>query len=160
MQVIIMIRHYFNGDGTFTDNATELGVLHTAMGRGLVCYDYDRDGDLDMLIANRGEAPTLYRNNSFVGDNNFLNIRLKGTQNNPHAVGARITITINGNQQIRELQLGNNYISQNPVEAHFGLGTSQAVDQVRITWPGLAGNESELTNVDANQILVIHQPEF
>ncbi|MFT5452105.1 MAG: hypothetical protein ACI9N9_001592 [Enterobacterales bacterium] len=149
-----------NGDGTFTDRATELGMLHTAMGRGLVCYDYDRDGDLDMLIANSGEAPTLYRNNSFVGDNNFLNIRLKGTQNNPHAVGARITITINGNQQMRELQLGNNYISQNPVEAHFGLGTSQKVDQVRITWPGLAGNESELTNVDANQFLVIHQPEF
>jgi hypothetical protein len=50
-----------NGDGTFTDRAAELGMTHTAMGRGLVCYDYDRDGDLDMLIANSGEAPSLYR---------------------------------------------------------------------------------------------------
>ncbi|MDH3512449.1 MAG: CRTAC1 family protein, partial [Gammaproteobacteria bacterium] len=148
-----------NGDGTFTDRATELGVSHTAMGRGLVCYDYDRDGDLDMLIANSGEAPSLYRNNSFAGSNNFLNIRLHGRPDNPHAVGAQIYVSTNGQEQMRELQLGNNYISQNPVEAHFGLGTSQMVDKVRIVWPGLEASVSELTNVEANRFLVVHQPE-
>jgi hypothetical protein len=60
---------------------------------------------------------------------------------------------------MRELQLGNNYISQNPIEAHFGLGNSRVVDSVRIVWPGLEGAVSELTNVEANGFLVIHQPE-
>jgi len=149
-----------NGDGTFTNRATELGVSHTAMGRGLVCYDYDRDGDLDMLIANSGEAPSLYRNNSFADSNNFLNIRLQGRPDNPHAVGAQIYVSVDGQEQMRELQLGNNYISQNPVEAHFGLGNSAIVDSIRIVWPGLEGSVSELSNVDANRFLVIHQPDF
>jgi hypothetical protein len=148
-----------NEDGTFTERANELGVLHTAMGRGLVCYDYDRDGDLDMLIANSGEAPTLYRNNSFAEGNNFLNVRLKGHADNPLAVGAKIYVSTNGQEQMRELQLGGQYISQNPVEAHFGIGASQIVDTVRIVWPGIEGSESELTNVEVNRFLVIHQPE-
>ena len=148
-----------NGDGTFTDRAAELGMTHTAMGRGLVCYDYDRDGDLDMLIANSGEAPSLYRNNNFAGNNNFLNIRLKGSPDNPHAVGAQIYVSANGQEQMRELQLGNNYISQNPVEAHFGLGSNRIVDTVRIVWPGLEGSVSELKNVEANWFLVVHQPD-
>ena len=148
-----------NGDGTFTDRAAELGVLHTAMGRGLACYDYDRDGDLDMIIANSGAAPTLYRNNSFADGNNFLNIRLKGHAENALTVGAQIYVSTNGQEQMRELQLGNNYISQNPVEAHFGVGDSQIVDSVRIVWPGIEGSVSELRNVEVNRFLVVHQPE-
>ncbi|MFT5676014.1 MAG: hypothetical protein ACI808_001950 [Paraglaciecola sp.] len=148
-----------NGDGTFTERGVELGITHTAMARGLACYDYDRDGDLDMLISNSGLAPTLLRNNNFSTGNNFLNIRLKGKNVNPQAVGARIYISIDGQEQMRELQLGNNYVSQNPVEAHFGLGDSQVIDQVRIVWPGLEGEVSELNNVEANRFLLIHQPD-
>jgi len=148
-----------NGDSTFTERGIELGITHTAMGRGLVCYDYDRDGDLDMLIANSGESPSLYRNNRFSDGNNFLNIQLKGSTVNPQAVGAQIYITVNGIEQMRELQLGNNYVSQSPVEAHFGVADNQVIDQVRIVWPGLAAQTSELTNVQANQFLVIYQPE-
>ncbi|MFT4937551.1 MAG: hypothetical protein ACI88A_000568 [Paraglaciecola sp.] len=151
---------YINdGDGTFTERGVELGITHTAMARGLACYDYDRDGDLDMLISNSGQAPSLFRNNHFSTGNNFLNIRLKGKSINPQAVGARVYISLNGQQQMRELQLGNNYVSQNPVEAHFGLGESQIVDQVRIVWPGLEGEVSELNNVEVNQFLLIQQPD-
>lgn len=148
-----------NGDSTFTEKGIELGITHTAMGRGLVCYDYDRDGDLDMLIANSGESPSLFRNNSFADSNNFLNIQLKGSRLNPQAVGALITITVNGQEQIRELQLGNNYVSQSPVEAHFGIADNQVIDKVQIVWPGLGAETSELTNVQANQFLVIYQPK-
>jgi hypothetical protein len=153
------VLHINNGDGTFTERGTELGITHTAMARGLACYDYDRDGDLDMLISNSAQAPSLFRNNTFSAGNNFLNIRLKGRPINPQAVGARIYISLNGQEQMRELQLGNNYVSQNPVEAHFGLGESQLVDQVRIIWPGLEGDVSELNNVEVNQFLIIHQPD-
>jgi hypothetical protein len=148
-----------NGDGTFTERGVELGITHTAMARGLACYDYDRDGDLDMLISNSGEAPSLFRNNNFSAGNNFLNIRLKGHSSNPQAVGARIYISLKGQEQMRELQLGNNYVSQDAVEAHFGLGENEIVDQVRIVWPGLEGEVSELNNVDANRFLLIHQPD-
>jgi hypothetical protein len=148
-----------NGDRTFTEKGVELGITHTAMGRGLVCHDYDRDGDLDMLIANSGESPSLFRNNIFAQGNNFLNIQLKGSRLNPQAVGAQIYITVNGQEQMRELQLGNNYVSQSPVEAHFGIADSQVVDKVRIVWPGLASQTSELTDVQANQFLVIYQPD-
>ncbi|MFT6731834.1 MAG: hypothetical protein ACJAS9_000007 [Polaribacter sp.] len=149
-----------NQDGTFTERGVELGITHTAMGKGLACYDYDRDGDLDMLIANNGESPSLFRNNNFSENNNFLNIRLKGLAKNPQAVGAKIYITIDGKTQVRELQLGNNYVSQNPVEAHFGLGASQIVSKIRIVWPGLTAGENELVEIEANQFLLIHQPEF
>jgi hypothetical protein len=148
-----------NGDSTFTERGVELGITHTAMGRGLVCHDYDRDGDLDMLIANSGESPSLFRNNSFADGNNFLNIQLKGSRLNPQAVGAQIFITVNGKQQMRELQLGNNYVSQSPVEAHFGIADNQVIEKVRIVWPGLASLISELTNVQANQFLVVYQPD-
>ena len=58
-----------------------------------------------------------------------------------------------------ELQLGSNYLSQNPVEAHFGLGDADIIDSLRIVWPGLEGDVSEFYNVGANQFLLIHQPD-
>jgi hypothetical protein len=148
-----------NGDGTFTERGEELGMTHTAMGRGLACYDYDRDGDIDMLIANSGEAPSLYRNNTFSQGNNFLNVRLKGTANNPHAVGARVYISINGEEQFREMTLGSGFISQNPVEAHFGIGDADVIDKVRIVWPTDNIDVSEILNVEANRFLIITQPD-
>jgi hypothetical protein len=147
-----------NGDQTFTDRATELGVLHTKMARGLVCYDYDRDGDQDMVIANNGGAPTLYQNNTFSNGNNFLNIVLDGTVDNHQGVGARIYITIAGQERMTELQLGNQYLSQNPVEAHFGLGKATQVDRLTVVWPGLEVITTELSDVQANQFLSIPHP--
>lgn len=153
-----VILYVNNGDGTFTDRAVELGLRHTKMARGLVCYDYDRDGDLDMLIANNGDAPTLYRNNNFSSSNNFLSISLQGTTDNYQAVGARVYVTVNGQQRMTELQLGNQYLSQNPVEAHFGLGQATEVELVKIVWPGLDLVTTELENVAANQFLSITHP--
>lgn len=147
-----------NQDGRFTERSAELGVNHTAMGRGLACFDYDKDGDQDMLIANSGESPTLLRNNNFGSENNFINVRLKCDSNNPECVGARVLITIGEEQQMRELQKGNNYVSQNPVVAHFGLGNATSIDEVKIIWPGLDAEQNVLQNVDVNQFLTIHQP--
>ncbi len=149
-----------NGDNTFTERATELGAIHTQMGRGLACFDYDRDGDQDMFIANSGAAPTILRNNHFAQGQHFLNIRLQGLTANPQAVGARVYITVADEQRMIELQLGNNYLSQNPVEAHFGVGLAQQVDSVRIEWPGLGGDITEMENVAIDQFLVIPHPDI
>jgi hypothetical protein len=148
-----------NGDNTFTERATELGAVHTQMGRGLACFDYDRDGDQDMFIANSGAAPTILRNNHFAQGQHFLNIRLQGLATNPQAVGARVYITVVDEERMIELQLGNNYLSQNPVEAHFGVGSAQQIESVRVEWPGLGGDISEMENVAVDQFLVIPHPD-
>jgi len=149
-----------NGDGSFTDRAHELGITHTDIAHGLACYDYDQDGDIDLLISNNGKAPSLYRNNGFGAGNNFLSVRLRGIRENPKAVGARIYLSSAGQEQMRELQLGNHYVSQNPVLAHFGLGTAQTVDRLRIVWPGLDARETTLQNLEANQFLTFKHPEL
>jgi hypothetical protein len=143
-----------NGDGTFTDRAVELGVAHEGQGRGLACFDYDRDGDLDIFIANNSEAPVLYRNergNAL----SWLNVSLRGVAPNTHAVGARVYATSRGRTQMRELRAGCNYVSQDPTEAHFGLGTASVVEELRVVW--LGGQTTTLENVPARQHLVLDQ---
>ena len=144
-----------SGDGGFVERAQELGIDDTGQGRGVVCFDYDRDGDLDIFVANFGESPRLYRND---GGNelNFLNIKLKGPPPNTEAVGARIFLSAGGKTQMREFRSGSNFVSQDPVEAHFGLGGSEVVERIRITWPD--GKRKTLRNVAANQFLVIEYP--
>ncbi len=141
-----------NGDGTFTEQSTVLGVDHTGQGRGLVCFDYDRDGDLDLFIANNGQSPVLYQNN--IGNTaNFLNIKLQGFLPNRDAIGARIYLTAGDITQMREIRAGGNYVSQNPLETHFGLGSITSVDQVRVVWPD--GVSTTLNNIAAGQFLSI-----
>lgn len=142
-----------NGDGSFSEQSVVSGIEDNAMGRGIVCFDYDRDGDQDIFIANYNEAPKLFCNAG--NSNNFLNVRLVETSANTQALGARIYVTTGDTTQMRELRSGNNYVSQNPVEAHFGLAQSDSVDEMRIVWPD--GMESTLENVDANQFLVINR---
>lgn len=147
-------------DGTFVEQASELGVEHTGMGRGLACYDYDRDGDVDLLIANNGASPTLYRNDSDATSKHFVNIRLKGLRDNPQAVGARIYLKTSDTSQMRELQLGNHYVSQNPVEAHFGLAGNANIEEVRIRWPGTGTDDSILTDIPVDHFIVVDHPEL
>lgn len=147
-------------DGTFIEQASQLGVEHTGMGRGLACYDYDRDGDVDLLIANNGASPTLYRNDSDATSKHFVNIRLKGIRSNPQAVGARIYVKTSETSQMRELQLGNHFVSQNPVEAHFGLAGNANIEEVRIRWPGTGTENSVLTDIPVDHFIVVHHPDL
>ncbi|MEE9269492.1 MAG: FG-GAP-like repeat-containing protein [Candidatus Krumholzibacteria bacterium] len=141
-----------NGDGTFTERSAELGFDDTGQGRGLVCFDFDHDGDLDIFVSNNGQPPRLWRND---GGNlgNYLTVRLQGSAPNSECIGARIEVTANGMTQMRELRCGSNYVSQNPAEAHFGLGNADLVDKVRITWPD--GSDSTLSNIWANRRIVV-----
>lgn len=140
-----------NGDGTFTESSLDVGINDRGMGRGLVCFDYDRDGDIDLYIANYNQAPKLLCNSG--NTNNFVNIKLQEKSTNSQALGARIYVTANGIEQMRELRAGNNYVSQNPVEAHFGLGQATRLDSVKIIWPD--GQQSQLKDLDINQFITI-----
>lgn len=144
------------GDGTFTDQASELGLNHVGQGRGISCFDYDRDGDIDIVIANNTGSPSLFRND-LGGANHFLSVKLVGGNNNIDAIGARIYLTIGDVVQMRELTFENNYISHNPVYAHFGVGLHDTIEQLKIVWPG-RDRETVLKDVDANQFLTLVDP--
>src|SRR5438105_1464094 len=123
-----------NGDGTFTERGAELGLADTGEGRGVVAFDYDRDGDLDLFIANNRQAPRPYRNDG-CDTGHFLSLRLRGRAPNTEAIGGRVYVTAGGQTQMRELRAGSNFESQDPADAHFGLGTATNVDEIRIVWP-------------------------
>ena len=141
-----------NKEGGFIERSEEYGLSHVGQGRGISCFDYDHDGDVDILIANNGAAPNLYRNNS-IDENNYMQISLLGVSGNREAVGAKITITVGENAQFRELRLGSNYLSNDPVIAYFGVGKNTKIDSIYIRWPD--GTERTLLNVDVNQHLRI-----
>jgi hypothetical protein len=148
--------HLFQNDnGVFTDISHVAGVTDMGMGRGLVSFDYDNDGDLDIFIANHGAQPILYRNDGG-NDNDWLKVKLTGTQSNRDGIGAFITVdpdaqTI-GDELVREIHGGGNFLSQNELSAHFGLGPSAgSIDRLRVEWPG--GTVQELTTVSPNRTL-------
>ena len=143
-------------DGTFRDMASEYGITDQEQGRGVSCLDYDRDGDVDILVANNTGRVMLYRNNMHGQDSdktNFLTVKLLGNAPNVHAIGARIYLISKSGQQMREVRIENNYMSQNPLESYFGLGSDDEVSLLRIVWPD--GSEQLLKDVKANQMLVI-----
>lgn len=140
-----------NGDGSFAERSAEFEINDTGMGRGIVCFDYDRDGDQDIFVANHDQPARLYCN--YGNQNTFINVRLEGEAPNTQALGARVYVTTGEVEQMRELNANSNYVSQNPVEAHFGLGTASSIEQIRVVWPD--GVESILENVDVGQFLII-----
>ena len=145
-----------NGDGTFTEASLASGIDDTRQGRGIVCFDFDRDGDMDIFQANLNEPGRLFRNDT-PADLGWLHVTLRGKVPNTEGVGARIHVSIGGLVQMRELRCGNNYVSANPVEAHFGLGPATSVDTVRVAWPD--GKETLMHGVARNQRLVITHPD-
>ena len=145
-----------NGDGTFVDSAIPLGLNDTQQGRGIVCADFDNDGDVDVLQLHLDTtlAATLWVNT--LNTNNYLKVKLLGAAPNTEAVGARIYATSGGEEQMREVNLGSNFASHNPTVQHFGLGASTQVDTLRIVWPD--GSETVQQSVSANQEVIIAQP--
>jgi hypothetical protein len=146
------------GDGTFIEAATEAGLLSAGQGRGVACFDSDRDGDLDIFISNnafQSDTDNFYENELGIG-NHYLTLDLQGNGQNTACIGARIEVSSGGLTQVREIRGGNNYVSQNAAEAHFGLGASTSAD-VLVRWPD--GTESSINGVAADQLMTIQQPD-
>lgn len=143
-----------DGDGTFTESAAALGAADTGQGRGVVAFDYDRDGDVDLLYANNSGAPVLLRNDGGNASAS-LSVKLLGRGANREAIGARVYATTGATTQMRELRAGSNFESQDPAEAHFGLGGATSVDELRVRWPD--GTETVLAGLTADAALAVSQ---
>ncbi len=149
-----------DGAGRFTETSRALGLDDAGQGRGIVCFDYDRDGDIDIFVANNGGAPRLYRNElrSTTTDGvGYLNVKLKDSGPNSEAVGARVYLRAGGAIQMRELRSGSNFASHNPVEAHFGLGGAGEAEWLCVVWPGRDRKVTMLSDVAADQHMVIRR---
>ena len=147
-----------NQDGTFTEKGTELGITDTLSGRGVACFDYDRDGDVDILVSNHQDRLLLYKNNASASANNgFINLTLKGLGKNTQAIGAKVYVTANGITQLQEVRAGGNFISSSPTELHFGLADADIINKIRIVWPGPDRSESIHTDIPINKFYTIKQ---
>ncbi len=146
-----------DGSGTFTERARELGVDSTRDGRGVVCFDYDNDGDLDLFVANQNQPPHLYRNDAS-SDRHWLLVRLDsaaGTGANRDGVGTRVTVVTNAGRQIREKDGGNGFCGQSDPRLHFGLGACDRVRLLEVRWPD--GGLQYVEDVPADRLLTIRQ---
>jgi hypothetical protein len=141
-----------NGDCTFTEQAAALGADNDLQGRGVAAFDYDRDGDIDLFLSNTNANAVLLRND---GGNagHWLDVKLAGPAPNTEQIGARILATVGGVTQLWEMRCGNNFLSQDPAEAHFGLGAATTVDELEIRWTD--GSVTVLQDVPADQRLVL-----
>ena len=143
-----------DGRGSFVEIGAQAGsgLAVEKVSRGAAFGDYDNDGDIDILILNIDDTPTLLRNDGG-NQNHWLQVSLIGTASNRDGIGARIEAEIAGRVQIRQIAAGTSFLSHSDTRAHFGLQRDTKVEQLVVRWPG--GRVEEFRDLDADQWLVI-----
>ena len=124
------------GGGKFRDVADEIGggFNQPKVGRGLAVGDFDRDGDLDVLLTTNNGSAYLYRNDVTNG-NHSIRFRLVGTKSNRDAIGAVVRVFADGKQQTRMVRSGSSYLSQSELPVTFGVSKLEKIDRVVVEWP-------------------------
>jgi enediyne biosynthesis protein E4 len=145
------------GAGKFRDVTDQAGPALQAerVGRGLAVADFDNDGYLDVAITSVGRPAVLLRN-SGTRKGNWISLRAQGTKSNRFGLGATVEIRTAQSTQVREISNVASYLSSNDIRLHVGLGSSTVAQQIDIRWP--SGAKQTLTDVPANQILLVKEP--
>jgi hypothetical protein len=119
--------------------------------RGLAVGDLNNDGQLDFVINNQEDRPSIALNQRVAG--HWLLVKLRGTRSNRSAIGARVTARTSGRSQVREVKSGGSYLSQSDLRVHFGLGDALTVDELTIRWPD--GHVQTELRVPADRIVTV-----
>jgi hypothetical protein len=142
------------GGGRFErlgDAGPGIGTPHSS--RGCAFGDFDNDGDLDVVIMNMNEPPSLLRNDTS-GRNRWLKVQLEATVSNRSAIGSRVTAHYGGRIQVQELVGQSSFLSVNDKRLHFGLGAETSA-RLEIRWPN--GSKQMFTGIPANHLVQIRE---
>ncbi len=143
------------GEGRFEELISgagpAIGELHAS--RGVAFGDFDNDGDIDILIMNMNEPPSLLRND-VTGDGHWLKVKLEGVKSNRSAIGATVTASYGGRKQTKAVTAQASYLSVNDRRLHFGLGSATSA-VLEIAWPN-GGSESVTVNA-VDRLLTIRE---
>ena len=149
--------YHNTGKGQFKDVSSEMGpgITEPFSSRGAALGDYDNDGDIDVLVLNMNDLPSLLRND---GGNkqNWIKVKLIGTTCNRTAIGARVRVVTGTHTQMDEVHTGSSVMSQGDLRLHFGIGKAQVIDRIEVKWPTTQKLERFL-HVKSNQILTIKE---
>jgi len=149
-QPMLLFRNH--RDGTFDDVSQALASLPPESRRGAAFGDINNDGNVDIVVLNVGEPPTLLMNRNQNANHRVL-FKLVGTKSNKAAIGARVTVKAGALAQFDEVRGGASYLSQNDLRLHFGLGANDKMSEVTIRWPN--GETEGLHDVPADFIYTI-----
>ena len=143
------------GNGTFDELETQAGEGISAphSSRGCAFGDFDNDGDIDVLVVNMNEPPSLLRND-LEGKQNWLKIRLEGVKSNRSSIGARVIARYGNKVQAQALVSQSSYYSCNDPRLHFGLGSS-SVAVIEVYWP--SGLHERYAEIAANRLVTIRE---
>jgi hypothetical protein len=130
------------------------GATTARSSRGAAFGDVDNDGDIDVLVMNMNEPPSLLRND-YAGSNAWIAVQLEGVKTNPHGIGATVVVTAGDLTQAQPVVSQASYYSHNDVRLHFGLGTRSAADRIEVRWP--SGVVDVLQNVTGRQVVKIRE---
>ncbi len=144
-------------NGKFEDVSAQMGpgISERYSSRGAAFGDYDNDGDIDVLVLNMNDVPSLLRNDGG-NKNNWIKIKLIGMHCNRTAVGARVRVVTAGHAQIDEVHTGGSVMSQSDLRLHFGVGQAKKIDSIEVKWPTTWKTE-KFSDVEVNQILTIKE---
>jgi hypothetical protein len=142
--------------GRFEDVSSLSGAGATAAhsSRGVAFGDYDEDGDIDALVMNMNEPPSLLRN-EYRGGNGWLAIRLEGTRSNRSGIGATVVVEAGGRRQARAVLSQSSYYSHDDLRLHLGLGAAKTADVVEVRWP--SGHVDVLRDVAGGRTVTIRE---
>ena len=137
------------GDGIFEDAAPAVGgpLAQPIVARGAAYADYDRDGDLDVLVTENNGPAHLWRND--LPDRSFLQVHTVGAESNRDGIGARLVAVVDGRRMERRVRTGSSFLAQSEKTATFGLGGADVVDSLVVEWP--SGQVDRFADVEANQ---------
>ena len=143
------------GGGKFEELLDQAGpgVAEMHSSRGVAFGDFDNDGDIDILVINLNEPPSLLRND-VTGGNHWLKVLLVGTVSNRSAIGAQVTAAYAGRKQAQAVTAQSSYLSVNDRRLHYGLGQATSAD-LEIRWP--SGRVERIAGVAADQLVTIRE---
>ncbi|MBI3698218.1 MAG: tetratricopeptide repeat protein [Acidobacteria bacterium] len=154
------VLYWNNGDGTFSDVSGVSGLDFPEDGRAFAAFDFDQDGDLDLVLKNRNSPQLRLLRNDSPNQHHSIAFRLHGTKSNRDAVGARLVLeTTSGRRLAKTVRSGSGFLSQPTRTIYFGLGEETRIRKLTVFWPSTPPQEFGTLPVDHLMQLTEGQPE-